>query len=86
VSKVLVKDAGLNVFSTLVQDSKTYIESIEDTKDAINSDFFSCAALLCLHLPFTSSFFLKVLQNQNEIQSNQQISYQLDTNSLLNIL
>jgi hypothetical protein len=48
--------------------------------------FFSCAALLYLHLPFTSLFLLKVLQNQNAIQSNQQISYQPDTDSLLNIL
>jgi hypothetical protein len=49
--------------------------------------FFSCVALLCLHLPFTALFFLqKVLQNHNAIQSNQQISYQPDTDSLLNIL
>jgi hypothetical protein len=49
--------------------------------------FFSCAALLYLHLPFTSLFFLlKVLQNQNAIQSNQQISYHPNTDSLLNIL
>jgi hypothetical protein len=61
--------------------------SIEDTKDASNSDFFSCVALLCLHLPFTSLFFhRKVLQNHNAIQSNQQISYQPNTDSLLNIL
>jgi hypothetical protein len=33
--------------------------------------FFSCAALLYLHLPFTSLFLSKVLQNQNAIQSNQ---------------
>jgi hypothetical protein len=48
--------------------------------------FFSCAALLYLHLPFTSLFLLKVLQNQNAIQSNQQISYHPNTDSLLNIL
>jgi hypothetical protein len=49
--------------------------------------FFSCVALLYLHLPFTSLFFLsQVLQNKNTIQSNQQISYQPDIDSLLNIL
>jgi formate hydrogenlyase subunit 3/multisubunit Na+/H+ antiporter MnhD subunit len=48
--------------------------------------FFSCAALFYLHLPFTSLFLSKVLQNQTTIQSNQQISYQPDTDSLLNIL
>jgi hypothetical protein len=49
--------------------------------------FFSCAALLYLHLPFTSLFsWLKVLQNQNTIQMNQQISYQSDTDSMLNIV
>jgi hypothetical protein len=47
---------------------------------------FSCAALLYLHLHFTSLFLLKVLQNHNTIQSNQQISHQPDTYSLLNIL
>jgi hypothetical protein len=46
--------------------------------------FFSCAALLYLHLSFTSLFLLKVLQNQNAIQSNQQISYHPDIDSLLN--
>jgi hypothetical protein len=48
--------------------------------------FFPCAALLYLHLPFTSPFLSKVLQNKNAIQSNQQISYQPNTDSLLNIL
>jgi hypothetical protein len=48
--------------------------------------FFSFAALLYLHFHFTSSFLSKVLQNQNAIQNNQQISYQPETDSLLNIL
>jgi hypothetical protein len=47
---------------------------------------FFFAALLYLHLSFTSSFLSKVLQNQNAIQSNQQISYLPDIDSLLNIL
>jgi hypothetical protein len=42
--------------------------------------FYICTCLLLL-------FFLsKVLQNQNTIQPNQQISYQLDIDSLLNIV
>jgi hypothetical protein len=49
--------------------------------------FFSWAALLYLHLSFTSLlFWSKVLQNQNTIQTNQQISYQHDIDSLLNIV
>jgi hypothetical protein len=48
--------------------------------------FFSCVALLYLYLPFTSLFLSKVLQNLDTIQTNQQISYQHDTDSLLNIL
>jgi hypothetical protein len=47
--------------------------------------FLFFVALLYLPLPFTS-FLLKVLQNKNAIQSNQQISYQSDTDYLLNIL
>jgi hypothetical protein len=47
---------------------------------------FSCVALLYLHLPFTSVFLSKVLQNQNTIQINQQISYHPDTDYLLNII
>jgi hypothetical protein len=49
--------------------------------------FSSCAALLYFHLPFTSLFFLSnMLQNQNTIQANQQISSQPKTDSLLNII
>jgi hypothetical protein len=40
---------------------------------------FFCVALLFLHLPFSSLFLSKVLQNQNTIQTNQQISYQPNT-------
>jgi hypothetical protein len=48
--------------------------------------FFLCGSFI-FALAFSFSFFLsKVLQNQNAIQSNQQISYQPDTDSLLNIL
>jgi hypothetical protein len=50
------------------------------------ASFFSCAALLYLHLPFTSLSLSKVLQNLNAIQTNQQISYQPDIDSLLNML
>jgi hypothetical protein len=52
--------------------------SIEDTKDANDFfllSFFSCASLLYLHLSFTSLLLSKVLQNQNAIQTNQQIFY-----------
>jgi hypothetical protein len=87
VSKILVKVTGSNVLSTLVQASKTY-RRIDDTKDASTFDFFplffSHAALT--FVPVFYFFLSKVLQNQNAIQSNQQISYQSDTNSLLNIL
>jgi hypothetical protein len=47
--------------------------------------FFLCGSFM-FALAFYFSFFLKVLQNQNAIQSNQQISYQPDIDSLLNIL
>jgi hypothetical protein len=47
--------------------------------------FFLCSSFIFV-LAFYFSFFLsKVLQNQNTIQTNQQISYQPDTDSLLNI-
>jgi Na+/phosphate symporter len=91
VSKVLVKVAGLNVLPTLVQASKTYIEVYRTQRMQALLIFFSfffvsSVALLYLHLPFTSLFLSKVLQNNNTIQSNEQNSYQPDTDSLLNIL
>jgi hypothetical protein len=48
--------------------------------------FFLCGFFISA-LAFYFSFFLsKMVQNQNTIQSNQQISYQPDIYSLLNIL
>jgi len=49
--------------------------------------FFSCAALLFLHLPFSSLFyFVESAAKQNTIQPNQKFPYQPDTDSLLNII
>jgi hypothetical protein len=53
--------------------------------------FFTFFFFLCGSFIFTLAFYFsfslsKVVQNQNIIQSNQQISYQPDTDSLLNIL
>jgi hypothetical protein len=42
--------------------------------------FYICTCLLLL------IFLLKVMKNKDTIQTNQQISYQPDTDSLLNIL
>jgi hypothetical protein len=47
---------------------------------------FCCTALLYLHLLFSSLFLSKVPQNHNTIQTNQQISYQPNIDSLLNIV
>jgi hypothetical protein len=49
--------------------------------------FFSCATLLYLLLPFTSHFYFIESAAETERNSNQsKISYQSDTDSLLNIL
>jgi hypothetical protein len=60
VSKVLIKLAGLNIFPTLVQASKTY-QSIEDTKGASSSDFFVflCGSFI-FAVAFYFSFFVEI--------------------------
>jgi hypothetical protein len=47
---------------------------------------FLCGSFIFALAVFFSFLLLKVLQNQNAIQSNQQISYQPDPYSILNIL
>jgi hypothetical protein len=92
MSKVPVKVSGLNVFPKQVQASKTDVEVYRtQSVEALLiffAFFFSSAALLYLHFPFTFfSYFVKsgAKSEYNSSQSTNTLSAS-DTDSLLNIV
>jgi hypothetical protein len=48
--------------------------------------FFSCVALLYLHLPFTSFCFVDSAAKTEHNSNQSKIPYQPDTDSIINIL